>query len=107
MLLAQKGGADPASIRQALKGGFADSVILQQHGERMTENNFVPGGPSKFQLKDIDNAMEEASHYDLKLPLSQQIQDRFITLCNEMDGGDLDHSAIYLELLKRNGLETS
>ena len=73
----------------------------------MTENNFVPGGPSKFQLKDIDNAMEEASHYDLKLPLSQQIQDRFITLCNEMDGGDLDHSAIYLELLKRNGLETS
>jgi 2-hydroxy-3-oxopropionate reductase len=107
MLLAEKGGADPASIRQALKGGFADSVILQQHGERMTENNFVPGGPSKFQLKDIDNAMEEASHYDLKLPLSQQIQDRFIYLCNEMDGGDLDHSAIYLELLKRNGIETS
>jgi 2-hydroxy-3-oxopropionate reductase len=51
--------------------------------------------------------MEEASHYDLKLPLSQQIQDRFIYLCNEMDGGDLDHSAIYLELLKRNGIETS
>ena len=25
MLLAEKGGADPAAIRDALKGGFADS----------------------------------------------------------------------------------
>ena len=107
MLLAEKGGADPASIRDALKGGFADSVILQQHGERMTEGNFIPGGPSKFQLKDIDNAMEEAGRYGLKLPLSSQIQERFIHLCNEMEGGDLDHSAIYLELLKQNGLLTS
>ena len=29
MLLAEKGGADPAAIRDALKGGFADSIILQ------------------------------------------------------------------------------
>lgn len=44
MLLLQKGGADPAAVRRALKGGFADSTILQQHGERMTTGDFTPGG---------------------------------------------------------------
>ncbi len=105
MLLLQKGGADPAAVRQALKGGFADSVILQQHGERMTEGNFQPGGLSKFQLKDLENAMGEAGKYGLRLPLTGQLRDRFETLCREMDGGDLDHSAIYLELMRQNGME--
>ena len=50
MLLVQQGGADPAAVRAALKGGFADSTILQQHGERMTEGNFEPGGLTKFQI---------------------------------------------------------
>ena len=104
MLLAEKGGADPAAIRDALKGGFADSVILQQHGERMTTGNFEPGGLTKFQLKDINNALEEAGHHGLTLPLTEQIQQRYDVLTNEMDGADTDHSAIYLELLRQNNL---
>ena len=104
MLLAEKGGADPAAIRDALKGGFADSVILQQHGERMTTGNFVPGGLTKFQLKDINNALEEARHHNLTLPLTEQVQHRYTTLVEEMDGADTDHSAIYLELLRQNNL---
>jgi len=105
MLLLQKGGADPAAVRAALKGGFADSVILQQHGERMTTGNFAPGGLSKFQLKDLDNALGEADKYGLHLPLAQQVRDRFEEFCTEMHGGDLDHSGIYLELLRQNGIE--
>ena len=104
MLLAEKGGADPAAIRDALKGGFADSVILQQHGERMTTGNFVPGGLTKFQLKDINNALEEAGHHGLTLPLTEQVQERYTTLVEEMEGADTDHSAIYLELLRQNNL---
>jgi 2-hydroxy-3-oxopropionate reductase len=104
MLLAEKGGADPAAIRDALRGGFADSVILQQHGERMTTGNFTPGGLTKFQLKDINNALEEAGHHSLNLPLTEQIQERYTALVNEMDGADTDHSAIYLELLRHNNL---
>lgn len=102
MLLAEKGGADPAAIRQALKGGFADSIPLQQHGERMTTGNFVPGGPSKFQLKDLNSVLAEAETYGLKLPLTEQITDRFTNFCDNMDGGDKDHSGIYLELLEQN-----
>ena len=104
MLLAEKGGADPAAIRDALKGGFADSVILQQHGERMTTSNFEPGGLSRMQLKDINNALEEAGQHELILPLTEQVKTRYTTLIEEMNGADTDHSAMYLELLRQNGL---
>ena len=103
-LLAEKGGADPAALRAALKGGFADSVILQQHGQRMSEGNFVPGGLSKFQVKDLDNTLAEADALGLKLPSTQAVRDRFAYFIEEMEGGDLDHSGLYLELKKRNGL---
>jgi len=73
MLLLEKGGADPAAVRQALSGGFADSTILQQHGARMTNGDFVPGGLSKFQLKDLDNTLAEADALGLSLPSTQAI----------------------------------
>lgn len=104
MLLASEGGADPAALRAALKGGFADSTILQQHGERMTEGNFVPGGLSKFQLKDLDNVLGEAAALNLSLPMTQDVRDRFSHFVSDMDGADQDHSGLYLELKKRNGM---
>lgn len=103
-LLLEKGGADANAVRDALQGGFADSTILQQHGARMSRRDFVPGGLSKFQLKDLDNVLSEASEADLTLPTVQAIRDRFEVLCEEMDGGDQDHSGLFLELMRRNGL---
>jgi 2-hydroxy-3-oxopropionate reductase len=103
-LLAEKGGADPAALRAALKGGFADSVILQQHGARMSEGNFEPGGLSKFQLKDLDNTLAEAKSLGLALPSTQAVRDRFAHFVENMDGADLDHSGLYLELKQRNDL---
>ena len=102
MLLLERGGANPAAVRAALRGGFADSTILQQHGERMTTGSFTPGGPSKFQLKDLNNLMDEAEQLQLTLPLVQHIHARFSHLVETMDCGDKDHSALYLELLSHN-----
>jgi 2-hydroxy-3-oxopropionate reductase len=106
MLLLEKGGADPAAVRQALRGGFADSTILQQHGARMTNGDFVPGGLSKFQLKDLDNTLAEAGALGLSLPSTQSVRDRFAYFVSQMEGADLDHSGLYLELKARNGLDT-
>lgn len=106
MLFVEKGGANPSAVREALKGGFADSTILQQHGLRMTTGDFVPGGPSRFQVKDMTNVLDEAAADDLRLPLTEEVRDRFKKLVDEMDGGDLDHSALYLELLARNGISS-
>lgn len=106
MLLLRQGGADPAAVRNALKGGFADSVILQQHGERMTTGNFEPGGLSKFQLKDLDNLLYEAREIGVTLPLAQDVRDRFDRFCADLGGADKDHSGLFLELLDINGLSS-
>ncbi|MEL7090716.1 MAG: NAD(P)-dependent oxidoreductase [Pseudomonadota bacterium] len=103
-LLATQGGADPAALRAALKGGFADSIILQQHGTRMSTRDFVPGGRASVQVKDLDNILAEADALDLTLPMAAQARDRFAHLAGPMGQGDADHAALYLELLARNGL---
>lgn len=102
MMLAEHGGADPAAIRAALRGGFADSIVLQQHGERMTTGRFEPGGAARIQLKDLENILAEAGALGLELPLAAHMAERYRRLVEELDGGDLDHSAIYLELANIN-----
>ncbi|MGC3937742.1 NAD(P)-dependent oxidoreductase [Roseobacter sp. EG26] len=106
MLLVEQGGADPAAVREALKGGFADSTILQQHGARMTNGDFEPGGLTKFQVKDLNNTLDEARHLDLNLPATENVRDRFQYFIDAMNGADKDHSGLYLELKSRNGLLT-
>ena len=101
MMLAEKSGLKRGALRQALAGGFADSVILQQHGERMELRNFVPGGKSVFQLKDLDNLLEVAREGELLLPLAELQAARFERLVKELDGGELDHAALFAELLDR------
>lgn len=105
MLLLQEGGADPAGVRAALVGGFADSTILQQHGRRMTEGDFVPGGLSRLQVKDLDNVLNEADGLGLRLPLVTHIRDRFARYVSELDGGERDHSGLFEELRDLNGLD--
>lgn len=102
-LLAERGGADPAKIREALSGGFADSTILQQHGRRMIENDFKPGGPAKWQLKDTRTAVALAGSLGLSLPVINLVDTLFADMIAHGDG-EFDHSALIRELRRRNGL---
>lgn len=99
--LAEAGGCDPASVREALMGGFADSKILDLHGKRMVEGDYAPGGRCAAQLKDINNALAEAAKMKLDLPLGTSAQGSFRDLVEHHDGADLDHSAYYLWLKQR------
>jgi 2-hydroxy-3-oxopropionate reductase len=99
ILLAEKAGLAKGALRSALAGGFADSVIFQQHGGRMEDQNFVPGGRSAFQLKDLNNLIEAAKDNGVILPLAEMQRQRFQSLVNELYGADLDHSALYLKLI--------
>ncbi|PRX09229.1 UNVERIFIED_ORG: 2-hydroxy-3-oxopropionate reductase [Martelella mediterranea] len=103
-LLVREGGVDPARFRAVLQGGFADSVILQQHGARMQNSDFTPGGRSAFQLKDLENVLAECREMGISLPLTTLQRDRFADLVERLDGADLDHSALFVELLDRNNL---
>lgn len=103
LFLAGKAGADPVAVRTALRGGFAESRILELHGQRMLDRDFKPGGPAVLQLKDLDNALDAAAEAGVTLPLTQQVRNRFHRLVHEMDGAQLDHSALLLELEASQG----
>jgi 2-hydroxy-3-oxopropionate reductase len=97
LLLAKKGGADPAKVRQAIMGGFCQSRILELHGLRMIEENFEPGGTVKNQIKDLNAVLEVAAKLNLELPLTKRVHGLFSDL--SASGGEmLDHSALYLQL---------
>lgn len=104
LLLAERGGADPARVREALLGGFADSAVLRQHGLRMVERDFKPGGPAKHQIKDTGTALGLARAQELRLPIAEEV-DRLFRSLVEHGGGELDHSAIIVELRRLNALE--
>jgi 2-hydroxy-3-oxopropionate reductase len=101
LLLASQGGAEPARVREAMSGGFADSLVLQIHGERMLERKFLPGGAARIHLKDFTNIVAEAEACGLELPFSRTALELFRSLV-ERGGGGYDHSALLLELEHRN-----
>jgi|TARA_B100001105_G_scaffold226291_1_gene196235 2-hydroxy-3-oxopropionate reductase len=101
IILAKTAGVDPSSLLKALKGGFADSKILQIHGKRMIENNYTPGGLSVTQLKDMNNILSTAKKNNLILPLSSKVQKIFLSLVRN-GNGHYDHSAFYKELKRLN-----
>ena len=106
VLLAERGGADPAKVRTALLGGFASSTILDQHAPRMIAGDFRPGGPARHQLKDTATAVALARELGLALPVTELVDGLFDDLVAHGDG-DLDHSALIRELRRRNGLPPS
>ena len=104
VLLLERGGVNVDSVREALSGGFADSAILQQHGKRMSDRNFEAGGSIKTQLKDMQNIQYTAQMFGVELPMVDKVTDRYLALSYDPSNLEKDHSALFLELLKRNSL---
>lgn len=97
MMLVEAGGASREGFRNAIRGGFAESRILELHGERMVNRNFVPGGPSKFQLKDLNGVLATAKDLGLALPLTEEVTRAFDAFVGN-GGADIDHSGLLLHL---------
>ncbi|MNE23543.1 2-hydroxy-3-oxopropionate reductase [compost metagenome] len=95
MILVQAGGASREAFRNAIRGGFAESRILELHGARMVERNFDPGGSSNNQLKDLNTVMALAKELSLQLPLTQTVTGEFSDFVFE-GGGEKDHSGLLL-----------
>lgn len=101
LTLAARAGADPAAVRTALTGGFADSRILQEHGARMLAGDFVPGGTVKNQIKDLKTAIALADESHLDLPLLHATRAQFQAIADTL-GDQLDHSAIFKMLMEQS-----
>ena len=97
IILCEKNGVDPNKFIQAVSGGFADSKILQNHGKRMIDKDFVARGKNITHLKDMNNILECALKKGANLPISHLIQNMFKNLC---DAGleNNDHCSLYKEI---------
>ena len=104
LLFATKGGADMEKVREAILGGFADSRVLQLHGQRMVERDFAPRARMGVQLKDLNTALATAGQIGFEAPITELLG----TLYRQgIEHGldDLDHSGLFVELARRNGME--
>jgi len=101
IILCEKAGVDGNKFIKALKGGFADGKILQNHGKRMIDKDFSPKGKVSTHLKDMNNILECAGDFSTKLPISNLIKDMFKSLVENGNDND-DHSALYKEIERLN-----
>ncbi len=99
LLLAQAAGADAAAVRAAIRGGFAESKILEVHGERMLERNFMPGGQVKSQLKDLLNVLVAAAEAGLVLPLAALSTEQYRSIASDCPTADQSAALLALEKL--------
>jgi len=93
LVLAAKAGVDPAKVRQALLGGFAQSKILEAHGQKMLDRNFKPGFRIRLHEKDMKIALATGSEYGVPL-LVTGVVGQMMTAMKGMGNGDLDHSGL-------------
>jgi 2-hydroxy-3-oxopropionate reductase len=95
--LAQKAGVDLEKMREVLLGGFAQSRILDLHGQRMIEENFKPGSKLKLHRKDLGIVLQTADELGVSLRGSALVAAQMDQAL--ADGhGELDHSALFLEV---------
>jgi 2-hydroxy-3-oxopropionate reductase len=93
LVFASKAGADPAKVREALMGGFANSRILELHGDRMVKRAFDPGFRIELHQKDLNLALSAARKMGVSLPNTATAQELF-NACSAHGGARWDHSAM-------------
>jgi len=92
-----------AKVREAIGGGFAQSRILELHGQRMIERDFAPRGSMTVQRKDMRNALATAQELGFEAPITTLFEQLYSESI-EHGLADKDHSGLFLELARRNSM---
>ena len=98
MLFASKAGADPETVRQALMGGAASSLILENHGARMLARNFEAGFRAELQQKDLNLVMQSARELGLYLPAASAAHDMYNAV--RANGMEKEDHTVVLKMLE-------
>jgi len=93
LTLARKAGVNAAKVREALLGGFAQSRILEAHGQRMLDRNFAPGFRVRLHQKDLGIALAAGKAHGVPLFATALVHEAMLALAAQ-GHADLDHSAL-------------
>ena len=93
LILAQKAGADPQKVVQAIRGGAAGCWTLDNKPQRLFAGNREPGFKAYMQAKDLGIVMDTAREYGVPLP-SAAVHTQLFNAMLEMGMRELDNSAV-------------
>jgi 2-hydroxy-3-oxopropionate reductase len=93
LVLAQKAGADPQKVIQAIRGGAAGCWALDNKPQRIFAGNREPGFKAYMQAKDLGIVMDTAREYGIPLP-STAVHMQLYSAMLEMGMRELDNSAV-------------
>lgn len=97
--LSRKAGVDPMKVRAALMGGFAQSRVLDVHGERMITGNWKPGFKAKFFKKDLGIALNTLAENGVTACTSAVVQ-QLVQAQITAGEGDEDYSGLAKGIFK-------
>lgn len=99
LIFAQKAGADPKKVIEAIKSGAAQCWTLDTKPQRLFEGNRQPGFKASMQAKDLNIIMDSAREYHVPL-FAAGIHTQLFNAMVEQGSGDLDNSAI-IEIIEK------
>ncbi len=93
LVFAQKAGADPRKVVEAIKGGAARCWTLDVKPQRLFTGNHQPGLKARMQSKDLNLVWESARDFGAPLP-SLALDSQLFNAMVAQGLGDLDNSAV-------------
>jgi 2-hydroxy-3-oxopropionate reductase len=93
LILAQKAGADPRKVVEAIRGGAAGCWTLDNKPDRLFAGNRGPGFKAYMQAKDLAIVLDTAREYGIPLPATS-VNAQLFNAMLEMGMAELDNSAI-------------
>ncbi len=104
LVFAQKAGADPQRVVEAIRRGAAACWTLDNKPQRLFSGNRQPGFKAYMQAKDLGIVMDTAREYGVSLP-SSSINAQLFNAMLEMDMRELDNSAVIGVIEKLSGAD--
>lgn len=93
LTMAQKAGADPELVYQAIRGGLAGSTVMDAKAPMMLRHDFKPGFRIELHIKDLNNALNASHSVQAAIPLTSQVMEMMQSL--KAYGDEVcDHSSL-------------
>ncbi len=94
--LAVKNGLDPATLYEAIRGGWAGSNVLEVAAPGMLARNFTPGGTVDIMWKDVSYALSLANGSNVPVPTTSQAFSVFTAARAAGLGGEAQQTIVKL-----------
>ncbi len=104
LALARKAGVDAAKVREALLGGFAQSRVLEVHGERALKGTYAPGFKTHLYAKDMRNVVATLAEHNTPAPVTAIVQ-QLLHATMAAGHGEDDNSVMAKTIFEMAGLE--